>query len=79
MLTAVYCLGLGLPFVARRARLPAGARRVRRGQAALRRRDAIGGGLLVAVGVLLVTGAWNTLVDDLRGSFTGYDAAGLMP
>jgi cytochrome c-type biogenesis protein len=65
-LTLVYCLGLGLPFVvaalAYRHMLGAVAW-VRRHQVAVSR---AGGGMLVLVGVLLLTGWWDTLVGELQ-------------
>lgn len=66
LLTVVYCLGLGLPFIAAalayRHMLGAVAW-VRRHQVAVSR---VGGGMLVLVGVLLLTGWWDTVVGDLR-------------
>jgi cytochrome c-type biogenesis protein len=65
-LTVVYCLGLGLPFIvaalAYRHMLGAIAW-VRRHQVAVSR---IGGGMIVLVGVLLLTGLWDGLIGDLR-------------
>jgi cytochrome c-type biogenesis protein len=65
-LTLVYCLGLGLPFIvaalAYRHMLGAVAW-VRRHQVAVSR---AGGGMLVLVGVLLLTGWWDTLVGELQ-------------
>ncbi|MGL5817141.1 MAG: cytochrome c biogenesis CcdA family protein [Phycicoccus sp.] len=61
LLAGCYGLGLGLPFVAvaagldRAGRVSAWLRRHRRG---IRR---FGGGMLVVVGVLLVTGVWESL------------------
>ncbi|KAJ1684553.1 hypothetical protein LUZ63_020308 [Rhynchospora breviuscula] len=69
LLAFAYCLGLGLPFVAAGLawRKVLGALRVvRRHQAWVTR---IGGGMLVLVGVLLVTGAWDALISDLRAVF----------
>lgn len=66
LLTFVYCLGLGLPFVvaalAYRRMLGALAW-VRRHQVAVSR---VGGGLMVAVGILLLSGAWGQLVAELQ-------------
>jgi cytochrome c-type biogenesis protein len=71
-LSAVYCLGLGVPFVVvglafRRA---AGALRVVRSHARLL--TFAGGALLVAVGVLQVTGQWADLVAALRPYAPGF-------
>jgi len=72
LLTLVYCLGLGIPFVVAGLGL-------RRGMAAVtwvRRHQVLvtrfGGGMMVAVGVLLVTGAWDTLVGELRSWAAGF-------
>ncbi|KNB50012.1 cytochrome c biogenesis CcdA family protein [Streptomyces caatingaensis] len=66
VLTFAYCLGLGLPFIVaalafRRALGAFGW--VKKHYAWVMR---IGGGMLVAVGLLLVTGAWDYLVQDLQ-------------
>jgi cytochrome c-type biogenesis protein len=66
LLTVAYCLGLGLPFVVaavafRRALGAFG--RVKRHYAWVMR---AGGAMLVAVGLLLVTGAWDRIVYDLQ-------------
>ena len=66
ILTAAYCLGLGVPFVltglAFRRALGAFAV-VKRHYALVMR---IGGGLLVVVGLLLVSGLWEHLMIQLR-------------
>ena len=71
-LSAAYCLGLGVPFVAV-------ALAVRRGMGALaavrrhtRAITVVGGALLVVVGVLELSGAWSALVLDLREWLPGY-------
>ncbi|MCF6524714.1 cytochrome c biogenesis CcdA family protein [Streptomyces sp. JJ36] len=66
LLTVAYCLGLGVPFVLaavafRRALGAFGW--VKRHYAWVMR---IGGGMLVAVGVLLVTGIWDRIVYELQ-------------
>jgi cytochrome c-type biogenesis protein len=72
VLSVAYSLGLGLPFillgVAYRRTLGA-VRWVRRHQQWVTR---IGGAMLIAVGLLLVTGWWDVLVADLRGWSAGY-------
>jgi cytochrome c-type biogenesis protein len=72
LLTLAYCLGLGIPFIVvavafRRAL--AVLKVVKRHYALITR---IGGGLLVLVGVLLVTGLWADLVGHLQSSISGY-------
>jgi cytochrome c-type biogenesis protein len=72
LLTTAYCVGLGVPFVlaglAFRKALGAFAV-VKRHYAVILR---AGGLLLVAVGVLLLTGEWTTLSIQLRDSLPGY-------
>ena len=71
-LTFAYCLGLGLPFILtalafRRAMVVFSA--VKRHYAVITR---TGGALLVAVGLLLLSGGWTTLVVELRGWVSGF-------
>jgi cytochrome c-type biogenesis protein len=72
LLSAVYCVGLGLPFVlvavlfARAAGALAFVKRHYRAVMML------GGGMLVVVGLLLVTGAWGELVGHLRSWVSGF-------
>ncbi|KAA1422151.1 cytochrome c biogenesis protein CcdA [Mumia zhuanghuii] len=71
-LTFVYCVGLGIPFLLAALAFSRFARAtmwVRRHQRAI---SLVGGGLLVVVGVLLVTGLWGQLMVELTswvGSF----------
>jgi cytochrome c-type biogenesis protein len=71
LIGVAYCLGLGLPFVltavAFRKAMGAFGYVKRHYQAVMR----IGGGMLVVIGVLLVTGQWNHLVVWLQGRTTG--------
>jgi len=75
LLTAAYCLGLGVPFVltglAFRQALGAFAV-VKRHYALVTR---IGGALLVVVGLLLVSGLWQAFMVHLRGLVAGATAA----
>jgi cytochrome c-type biogenesis protein len=69
LLSFVYCLGLGLPFVVAALayrRMLGAIGFVRRHQ---RWVTVLGGLMLVAVGVLLVTGWWVDLVGELRSDF----------
>lgn len=72
VLLALYSLGLGLPFLA----LAVGFSRARTSLAWLRRRGRIiemaGGLLLVAVGVMFVTGEWKSLFIPLQARFARY-------
>ncbi|WP_370636149.1 cytochrome c biogenesis CcdA family protein [Aeromicrobium sp. Leaf350] len=71
-LTAVYCLGLGVPFVLAAlgfARFTRTAGWVRRHQRAI---QVAGGVLLLVVGVMLVTGWWDSLISDLQSWAGGF-------
>ncbi len=73
LLAFVYCLGLGLPFIIvalAYRRMLGSIRWVRRHQHWV---TWIGGLMLIAVGLLLVTGWWDVMVDQLRGSITGFE------
>jgi cytochrome c-type biogenesis protein len=72
VLSFAYCAGLGLPFVAtalvyRRALGAFGA--VKRHYQVVMR---VGGGLLVLIGGLLVTGLWGELTATLQGWISGF-------
>jgi cytochrome c-type biogenesis protein len=74
LLTVAYCLGLGLPFIvaalAFRRTLSAFGWIKRHHQWVMR----IGGGMLVAVGMLLVTGLWTDLTNQLQYWTANYQA-----
>lgn len=70
-LAFVYCLGLGIPFLLI-------ALGVRRGLGALtffrkhrRGLQWFGGGMLVVLGLLMVTGLWGTWINEFQGLFVG--------
>ena len=69
LLTAFYCAGLGIPFIVAGLAF----RRAIGAFAVVKRHYGlvvmIGGGLLIAVGVLLLTGTWTTLSNNLRDMF----------
>jgi len=73
LLSAVYALGLGLPFllaaIAYRRALGA-FRWVREHQVWVMR---IGGAMLVALGLLLLTGAWGALIASMQGWISGFE------
>jgi cytochrome c-type biogenesis protein len=73
LLTAAYCVGLGLPFVLAGVAF----RRVLGAFAVVKRHYALvtrlGGALLLAVGLLLVTGTWDSLTRDLQGLVSGFN------
>jgi cytochrome c-type biogenesis protein len=73
LLTAVYCFGLGVPFI-----LAAIAFRRALGAFAFVKRHyawvmRIGGGMLIVVGVLLVTGAWDRIVYQMQIWSSGFN------
>ncbi|WP_030163803.1 cytochrome c biogenesis CcdA family protein [Spirillospora albida] len=73
LLSLAYCVGLGLPFVAaaiayRRALGAFGA--VKRHYPLVMR---IGGGMLVLLGVLLVSGLWGDLTIELKSWISGFE------
>ncbi|MER5641371.1 cytochrome c biogenesis CcdA family protein [Kitasatospora sp. NPDC002227] len=72
LLAAVYCLGLGVPFIvaalAFRRALGAFGWIKQHYQWVMR----IGGGMLVVVGLLLLTGAWDDLVSQIRYAFADF-------
>jgi cytochrome c-type biogenesis protein len=75
LLAVAYCLGLGLPFVVTalafgRAMTMFGW--VRRHHVWVMR---AGGLMLVTIGILLVTGAWNDIVTSMRIWVTGFTPA----
>jgi cytochrome c-type biogenesis protein len=73
LLATAYCLGLGTPFMlaalAYRRALAAFAVLARHRLAITR----FGGGMLVAVGLLLVTGVWGGLVAGMQTTITGFE------
>jgi cytochrome c-type biogenesis protein len=73
-LTFVYCLGLGIPFIVAGLAF----RHALGAFAVVKRHYGVvvwtGGLLMVTVGVLLLTGTWDTIANDLRGSFSGYSS-----
>jgi cytochrome c-type biogenesis protein len=72
LLAVAYCLGLGLPFVVTAlafGRAMTAFAWVRKHNRAVMR---VGGAMLVAIGVLLVTGVWDDLTTDLRVWANGF-------
>lgn len=73
-LTAMYCLGLGVPFVVAALayhRMLGAIGWVRRHQRTI---QVLGGVLMIAVGVLLLTGLWQQLITLLQSWALGYVA-----
>lgn len=75
LLTLAYCLGLGVPFIAAALAF----RRMLGATAWLRRHQAwfsrLGGAMLIAVGVLMLTGWWDVLVLQMRVWVPGFTTA----
>lgn len=74
-LTVGYCLGLGIPFI-----LTALAMQRALGAFAVVKRHyrtvmCIGGGMLIVIGLLLVSGLWQELMIQLRVSINGFTPA----
>ena len=75
VLAVAYCLGLGIPFLLTAllfGRAMSVFSWVRRHQLAVLR---VGGGMLVAIGVLLVTGVWGELTVQLQVWINGFTPA----
>lgn len=73
-LTAFYCLGLGIPFVLAAlgfGRFMHAVSWFRRHQRTV---SVVGGVLLIAVGIMLVTGLWTDLVDEMQTWVNGFEA-----
>jgi cytochrome c-type biogenesis protein len=74
LLTFVYCLGLGIPFIL----VAIGFRRALGALAVVRRHQRlvsnVGGVMLLLVGFLLVSGLWTIVVGALQHLVTGYTA-----
>lgn len=73
-LTLIYCLGLGIPFVL----AALGFGRFMHALSWFRRHQrlvsVVGGVLLIAVGLMLVTGLWNDLVGEMQTWVGGFEA-----
>ena len=72
LLSFVYCLGLGVPFILAGLafrRMLGAVRFVRRHQVWVTR---LGGTMLIVVGLLLITGVWDRWVVDLQSLIGGY-------
>ena len=73
-LAFVYCLGLGIPFLIVALAFQRGMRAFGFARRHARLITGIGGGLLVLVGVLEVTGAWSAAITWLQVHWSGYTA-----
>ena len=75
VLTIAYSLGLGLPFIAIAAGLSWATKSVGFVKAHIRAFNIAGGSLLMALGLLLVTGLWNTVIANIQEVTGGYTPA----
>lgn len=73
VLAALYCLGLGVPFVVLALLLDRSAAMVGWLGRHARTIQILGGVLLVALGLALVTGVWGALIDRLQGTIAGFE------
>ncbi len=71
LLTAVYCLGLGLPFLVLAAGLGWAANAVTFLRRHIRAINIGGGVTMIVIGVLMVTGIWTTIVYSLQDLIGG--------
>lgn len=73
VLSVAYCIGLGTPFILSGLFLDR-SQVVRKFLAKNGDRITyIGGFLLIAIGILQITGSWGTLMNSLRGLITGFE------
>ena len=66
LLGLAYSLGLGIPFLVLAAGWGWASRSVTFLRRHVRALNIIGGSMLIALGVLMVTGAWTTLMSQLQ-------------
>lgn len=74
-LTFAYCLGLGIPFILAALGFGRFMHTIAWFKKHQRAVSLVGGGLLIVVGIMLVTGSWDTLVNEMRSWFPGYETA----
>ena len=72
-LTFAYCLGLGIPFILAALGFGRFMHTISWFKKHQRTVSLFGGGLLVVVGIMLVTGSWDSLVNEMRSWFPGYE------
>lgn len=72
LLGAMYCLGLGLPFVLAALGLNWATGSIAWLKKHIRVINLVGGGLLIAVGVVMVSGLWTQLMSSLGGVIGGF-------
>ncbi|MBC7593949.1 MAG: cytochrome c biogenesis protein CcdA [Kineosporiaceae bacterium] len=72
-LTFAYCLGLGIPFILAALGFGRFMHTIEWFKKHQRAVSLVGGGLLIVVGIMLVTGSWDSLVNEMRSWFPGYE------
>ncbi|MGB3828798.1 MAG: cytochrome c biogenesis protein CcdA [Ornithinimicrobium sp.] len=72
LLSFAYSLGLGIPFVLAAVTVDRGMRRFDWARRNARRIAQVGGGFLILLGVLQVSGAWTALISRMQGLITGW-------
>jgi cytochrome c-type biogenesis protein len=72
LLAAVYCLGLGIPFVLVAIGFGWVGTSIAWVKRHIRLINIIGGGLLILIGLLLVTGLWNAILSQLQAVILGF-------
>lgn len=75
LLSLAYCIGLGLPFIMIAQGMSSLAGTVRWGRENAKLISRIGGVMLVALGLLLVTGLWSDLVVQMQVWISGFSPA----
>lgn len=74
-LAFVYCLGLGIPFILAALGFGRFMHAIAWFKAHQRGISLFGGGLLIVVGLMLLTGTWDSLVFEMRSWFPGFESA----
>lgn len=74
-LTFAYCLGLGIPFILAALGFGRFMHAVTWFKKHQRAVSLFGGGMLIVVGIMLVTGSWDSLVNEMRNWFPGFEPA----
>ena len=72
LLSFAYSLGLGVPFILAAVTVDRGMRRFDWPRRNARRIAQAGGGFLIFLGVLQVSGAWTALISRMQGLITGW-------
>lgn len=71
LLAAIYCLGLGIPFVAVAAGFGWAATAISFMRRHIRTINVVGGTTMVVIGTLMVSGAWTALIYQMQTLITG--------